>query len=498
MFPSFFPFTVESSCYIFEQSSNLLIEVPKNDWELVLNILESASDRSDLTRLILEEAKNSENPGFFKMLAELNTFLGTMETFLEKTVESGDFSESEIYEYILRNGLREMILEITSECNLRCKYCLFSGNYKGFRTHSTIKMSSEIALRAIDMYFEYLELGSIYNPQREPVIGFYGGEPLLNFRLIKDVVNYVKQNYSKRYQISFTITTNGTLLTSEIIDFLLSNNFSIFVSLDGPREEHDRNRIYANGKGSFDIVIKNVKMIYERAKELHLNAAPTVYALVTYDIKTDLLKAMEFFDKESPIKPILINPVSSVGTEYYRQFSKDCWEEFLRKRAILEKTFLEYVEGKEYRKKNFVPFIESFYRALMFNFYRNLFQRNLLRYTSPCIPGYKIFVDTMGVLHPCERVPNNISMGNIDKGLDFEAIKRMLVNYRKILNDCYKCPIAYTCQKCFANMEEDCRKIKKSFFEDLKIALKLYKRDPTYFSSRLKVYADRYNYIDFK
>jgi len=461
------------------------------------------SDRSSLTRLLLERAKTSKNSGFFKMLARLNDFLETIETSsLEKITKIDSFSEDEIYDYVLRHGLNEMILEVTSECNLRCKYCVFSGNYKGFRTHSTFKMSLETALRAIDMYFKYLDIGSIYNPQREPTIGFYGGEPLLNFKLIRDIVNYVKENYSKEYQTSFTITTNGTLLAGEIIDFLLLNNFSIFVSLDGPREEHDRNRVYPNGKGSFDVVMSNLKKLCKRAKELCLTTTPTIRALVTYDVKTDLLKVMKFFDEESPIKPVFINPVSAVGTKYYHQFSKDCWEEFLSRETILEKIFLKYVENKEYCKSDSIsfPFIELYYGGrVLFGFYRNLFRRNpCFGYTSACIPGYKIFVDTKGILHPCERVPTNMVMGDVNKGLDFETIKRMLMDYQKVLSNCSKCPIKYICPKCFSNMEEDCRSIRKRFFGDLKIAFKTYEKDPAYFSSRWEVFVRRYNYIDFK
>lgn len=88
-------------------------------------------------------------------------------------------------------------------------------------------------------------------------LGFYGGEPLLEIELIKKCVDYIQKNVEGK-RITFGITTNGTLLTGEVLQFLYDNDFSITISLDGPKEDHDACRKFANGKGSFDIVVKNI------------------------------------------------------------------------------------------------------------------------------------------------------------------------------------------------------------------------------------------------
>ena len=101
-------------------------------------------------------------------------------------------------------------------------------------------------------------------------IGFYGGEPLLEFNLIKDTVNYAKEQAAKKsidkfYDVKFRLTTNGYLLNKkEIDDFLLTNDIGIDVSLDGPKEEHDKFRVTANMEASWEVIWKNLDDIYNK------------------------------------------------------------------------------------------------------------------------------------------------------------------------------------------------------------------------------------------
>lgn len=146
--------------------------------------------------------------------------------------------------------LSSLVLQVTQQCNLRCSYCAFSGLYHN-RTHNSERMNFETARKAIDFFIERsFESESLH-------LGFYGGEPLLEIELIKKCVDYIQKNVEGK-RITFGITTNGTLLTGEVLQFLYDNDFSITISLDGPKEDHDACRKFANGKGSFDIVVKNI------------------------------------------------------------------------------------------------------------------------------------------------------------------------------------------------------------------------------------------------
>ena len=95
--------------------------------------------------------------------------------------------------YNLGVGFKQLLLEVTSICNFRCKYCTYSGHYKHTRNHGEMNMDFVVAKRAIDYYFENFEIAYKRNAQKKPIISFYGGEPLINFTLIKKIVNYIKQ-----------------------------------------------------------------------------------------------------------------------------------------------------------------------------------------------------------------------------------------------------------------------------------------------------------------
>ena len=90
-------------------------------------------------------------------------------------------------------------------------------------------------------------------------ITFFGGEPLLQFDLMRKIVDYVNSINKKDYHVGYSIITNGTLFTDEIVSFLKDNNFVVTVSLDGAREVHDRMRKFKDGRGSFDVIANNIK-----------------------------------------------------------------------------------------------------------------------------------------------------------------------------------------------------------------------------------------------
>ena len=171
---------------------------------------------------------------------------------------------TELLPHYCENRLNYMILQVTQQCNLRCSYCAYSGLYYN-RQHNSQRMSFETAKKAIDFFIQrtaeshYLRLG------------FYGGEPLLEFDLIKKCVAYIKDKVEGR-DVTFVTTTNGTLLTDEKIKFLAENNFHLMISLDGSKAEHDACRVFPNGQGSFDIIMKNLR----RVRELYPDYAKTI------------------------------------------------------------------------------------------------------------------------------------------------------------------------------------------------------------------------------
>jgi len=133
---------------------------------------------------------------------------------------------------------------LTTACNLRCKYC-----YERFKPYSPLSADERVAEKLLELARGG---GSIH---------FFGGEPLLYFNIIRDIVEA-----GQKENISFGITTNLTLLTEEIASFIKERKISILASIDGIREAHDLNRVDAQGRGTFDQAIRALDLLkgYER------------------------------------------------------------------------------------------------------------------------------------------------------------------------------------------------------------------------------------------
>ena len=185
--------------------------------------------------------------------------------------------------------LAALTLMISQECNMKCGYCYGDGGeYKNRGI-----MSVETSHRAID----YLVKNS---KDTKLAIAFLGGEPLMNFNLIKDVLHYCKIKTQETGKIfSYTITTNGTLLTPEIEDFLINNQIKTQISIDGTAESHNQMRYFAQKKPSYDIVVSKTKHM----REQHLLTARATLSPKNLDyVKTfNHLKELGFIG--IPIEP---------------------------------------------------------------------------------------------------------------------------------------------------------------------------------------------------
>ena len=154
---------------------------------------------------------------------------------------------------------RNLMLFVTEACNLKCTYCyeVLQGVHAGGR------MLKQVDARAVvDQYLA--DSGN-----RSPIcITFFGGEPLLNFKVIADVVQYAKEGARGRGKaIAFSMTTNLTLLTEEIADYLVEEQFSVMVSLDGSSQKNDSRRVTVNGSGTYERVTRNLRMLMAKQRK---------------------------------------------------------------------------------------------------------------------------------------------------------------------------------------------------------------------------------------
>jgi len=167
--------------------------------------------------------------------------------------------------------IQTLVLNLTNQCNLSCQYCYEYGADKVATPAGKPKfMNFETAKASVDMLFQQAARGALQ-------ITFFGGETLMNFPLLKQVVIYARGKAAAESRaVTFSLTTNATLLSPGIIDFIAENNIGVTVSIDGPKEMHDKLRVFADGRGSYDIIAPKVRELIERHRTRPIAARVTL------------------------------------------------------------------------------------------------------------------------------------------------------------------------------------------------------------------------------
>jgi uncharacterized protein len=174
----------------------------------------------------------------------------------------------------LRIPLTTLVLNVTSKCNLSCGYCYEYGEDRLVESGSKPRFMDEATAReSVD--FMFAEAGD--SPRVH--LTFFGGETLLNFRLLKSALAYAEQRARELgKEVDASLTTNATLLTDESIDWIVSNGVGVTVSIDGAREQQDRYRVFANGMGSYDVIFPRIKKLLARHTRRPVGARVTLTA----------------------------------------------------------------------------------------------------------------------------------------------------------------------------------------------------------------------------
>lgn len=473
--------------YYFDPRTAVLLKVSPP----VMSILSFAEDRSlnvlDVIREIPDPLKRKHTlSDLLKAAEEIKAFneeyglFNNTRPYFQGVASA--FDEAEILES-LENKLSHLVLNVTQDCNMNCRYCKYSGVYPAELPIRNNHMSVEVAESAL--YF----LKSRSKESKVLRIGFYGGEPLLKFDLIQYVVSRAYGIFQDK-KVQFSLTTNGLLLfQEEIVDFLAKNSFYLKVSLDGYRNAHDRYRVSKKWKGTFDVIYRNLRSLKERHTTYFLK---NVGYIVTLAPPYDLRGLKDFFENSeiSTSAPIVVNFVDPLGTDFYSEFGSEEPISFDRQ---MEKILEE--EKRLWKEGRFSPFLESLiYRDLvMFHIRSQGFTGEVLYPSGMCIPGFeRTFVDVNGDISPCERVHYHVLIGNVKDGFDYQKIKRVVDLLVKKRERCKDCEIAKICSLCFAgtfvhgefseeNFETLCRSRKKRWQKLLNIYIDILETNQNFF-----------------
>ncbi|WP_099206041.1 thioether cross-link-forming SCIFF peptide maturase [Scatolibacter rhodanostii] len=224
---------------------------------------------------------------------------------VEELKEGGDlFSEDTFRQHAGElkkrlSTLKAICLNVAHDCNLRCKYCFADeGEYRGKREI----MSLEVGKKAFDFLVENS------GTRRNLEVDFFGGEPLMNFKVVKELTEYAKEIKQKTGKnIRLTLTTNGMLLNDEVIEFANREMENVVLSLDGRKEVNDKMRPTANGKGSYEIIVPKFKKLVEsrNGKTYYIRGTFTNHNL---DFAKDILHYADLGFKELSIEPVVCDP----------------------------------------------------------------------------------------------------------------------------------------------------------------------------------------------
>lgn len=420
--------------YLYDVNKNEIVSISKHTYELLDDLVRSnnvfnshvsaiASDEHEIRQLVEAGYLSDNHPQ--KIEHELTPYL---QDYLERRVET-------------------LILQVTQACNFKCRYCGYAGEGYLDRKHNNQSMSVETARKAIDFYKKSnidLELARIY---------FYGGEPLFEIELIKEVVKYAKEEMPEKSWV-FTMSTNLSILTDEILEFLVENNITVIVSLDGPEEVHNKFRRFAsNGKGTFDSVYKKLLKIYNEYPDYYLKYVK-VNAVV--DRETPINEIQDFFETE-PLNKIEVNytPLDTGKSNLHYNPNQEFVFEYAENEFI--KRFNDIVFSKEKDGKGSLLGNQLLFATIAdyTEFCKQLSKKteiDTLHHSGQCIPGqYKMFVNVSGDIVTCEKASDKSDMmrfGNIRDGIDFTKASNILNIGKVTENECKNCWAIRFCSTC--------------------------------------------------
>ena len=386
----------------------------------VLELLNEAEDRrkeegfrQEITDKMLakygEDITAEDMKDVFEDLDELeeNGTLFTVDVYKEGVI---DFKKRQTV-------VKALCLHIAHDCNLACRYCFAGeGEYKGDRS----LMSLEVGKKALD--FLVANSGN----RRNLEVDFFGGEPLMNFDVVKELVAYgreLEKTHDKHFR--FTLTTNGVLLRDDVIEFANKEMDNIVLSIDGRKEVHDHMRPFKNGKGSYDFILDKFKKVAEsrNQQKYYVRGTFTHYNL---DFVKDVLSLADEGFEQISVEPVVAGP-----EEPY---------------AIREEDIPQICEGYDELAKEMLKRKKE---GRGFNFFHYMIDLSggpcVYKRLSGCGSGTEyLAVTPWGDLYPCHQFvgEEEFCLGNVDDGI---------VNTE--MRDTFKLCNVYAkeeCRNCFA------------------------------------------------
>ena len=372
-----------------------------------------SADRADVISAIAEKYPNETAEDIAECYDQIAELKAAGELFAPDTFEpmAGALKAK------TAGVIKALCLHVAHTCNLNCSYCFASqGKYHGERAI----MSYEVGKRALDFLVE--NSGTRHNLE----VDFFGGEPLMNWDVVKQLVEYgrsLEKSNNKKFR--FTLTTNGILLNDEILEFVNKEMGNIVLSIDGRKEINDKMRPFRGGQGSYDIIVPKFQKVAESRDQMNYYVRGT-FTHNNLDFSKDVLHLADLGFKQISVEPVVAQP-----TDDYAIREEDI--------PILKEEYDKLAVEMIKRKKE----------GKAFNFFHFMIDLQggpcVAKRLSGCGSGTEyLAVTPWGDLYPCHQFVGNekFLMGNVDTGV-----------VRDDIRDEFKCCNVYAkdkCKKCFA------------------------------------------------
>ena len=304
----------------------------------VISMFETA-DKDEIIKKISEKHQNITDGDILKCIDDVAELKASGQLFSEDIyADKADVLKNK------NSGIKALCLHVAHTCNLNCSYCFAAqGKYQGERA----LMSFEVGKRALDFLIE--NSGNRKNLE----VDFFGGEPLMNFDVVKKLVEYarsIEKEHSKNFR--FTLTTNGVLIDDDVIDFC-----NVVLSLDGRKEVHDRLRKDYKGNGSYDLIVPKFQKFVEKRGDKSYYIRGT-YTHKNTDFTNDIFHMADLGFKELSMEPVVCAP----GEEY--ALTEDDLPVLFKQYEILAKEMLK--RDSENRGFTFYHYMIDLYFGLRF------------------------------------------------------------------------------------------------------------------------------------
>lgn len=308
--------------------------------DLAFDVIEmyEKNSREEIISALLENYKDAPDVN----AKEISDCIDDVEELKEQgKLFTEDKYENLAFDFKKRNTvIKALCLHIAHTCNLNCEYCFASqGKYHGERA----LMSLEVGKRAIDFLIE--NSGSRVNLE----VDFFGGEPLMNFEVVKEIVAYarsIEKKYNKNFR--FTLTTNGMLVDDDVIEFANKECHNVVLSLDGRKEIHDNLRKTVNGKGSYDVIVPKFQEFVKRREGRGYYVRGT-YTHNNTDFTNDIFHMADLGFTELSMEPVVCSPDDPYALTYddlpvlFKQYEILAKEMLKREKEGRTLTFYHYM-----------------------------------------------------------------------------------------------------------------------------------------------------------